>query len=415
MGERLAAAILLLDGFCAVDPQCPLGGPDGLKDVLCEKNEWKYVAAAYFPNSEQKFKAVRDKFVDDLQGVSVNNADGIVFITNQKLSPSEREELSDLATQAEHKSLIYHLERLRALLDSPSGYGVRLQFLHIAMSQEEQLSFFSTRESSLSEALREHTTQILAELGRRFDRLEGKDDTAVPRLSNHFAQQTHAELGSSPPPSNKKPRPIVRGGAADNLTVGLLCELHSALLFGAAGEAESGALRTHNIWIGGAGASKRSAAYTPPPADQVPQLLEQLLSDWSKTYGELNTSPKAEILDAIVRFHHRFLQIHPFNDGNGRVARYLLSMQSRALLGERRPVVIEDRIPYFVALGKADAGDLSPLTELITQAVYGQDFIGGSACQMSGQRCPGCRRGTMNMAADGRGVECSECKLYLPG
>ncbi len=36
--ERLAASILHIDGFSSVDPQCPLGGPDGLKDVLCEKN-----------------------------------------------------------------------------------------------------------------------------------------------------------------------------------------------------------------------------------------------------------------------------------------------------------------------------------------------------------------------------------------
>ena len=38
--ERLAAEILLLSGFLSVDPQCPLGGPDGLKDTLCEKNGW---------------------------------------------------------------------------------------------------------------------------------------------------------------------------------------------------------------------------------------------------------------------------------------------------------------------------------------------------------------------------------------
>ena len=30
--ERLAAALLHLEGFEAVDPQHPLGGPDGLKD-----------------------------------------------------------------------------------------------------------------------------------------------------------------------------------------------------------------------------------------------------------------------------------------------------------------------------------------------------------------------------------------------
>ena len=47
--ERLAATILHIEGFSAVDPQCPLGGPDGLKDVLCQMNSWTYVGAAYFP------------------------------------------------------------------------------------------------------------------------------------------------------------------------------------------------------------------------------------------------------------------------------------------------------------------------------------------------------------------------------
>lgn len=80
--ERLAATVLHIEGFSAVDPQCPLGGPDGLKDVLCEKNGWKYVAAAYFPTADQKFKAVQDKFLHDLDGVSKNSAQGIVFLTN---------------------------------------------------------------------------------------------------------------------------------------------------------------------------------------------------------------------------------------------------------------------------------------------------------------------------------------------
>ena len=40
--ERFAADLLLLDGFSSVSPQSPLGGPDGLKDVLCEKNSWSY-------------------------------------------------------------------------------------------------------------------------------------------------------------------------------------------------------------------------------------------------------------------------------------------------------------------------------------------------------------------------------------
>jgi len=35
--ERLAALILKADGFSSIDPSHPLGGPDGIKDILCAK------------------------------------------------------------------------------------------------------------------------------------------------------------------------------------------------------------------------------------------------------------------------------------------------------------------------------------------------------------------------------------------
>ena len=65
--------------------------------------------------------------------------------------------------------------------------------------------------------------------------------------------------------------------------------------------------------------------------------------------------------------HHRFTQIHPFQDGNGRAARALASL---ALVKDGLfPLVItrDDRPAYISALEAADAGDLSPLL-----AVFGK-------------------------------------------
>lgn len=59
--------------------------------------------------------------------------------------------------------------------------------------------------------------------------------------------------------------------------------------------------------------------------------------------------------------HHRFTQIHPFQDGNGRVARALASL---VLIREGWfPLVIASsvRVPYLDNLKSADAGDLRPL------------------------------------------------------
>ncbi len=62
--------------------------------------------------------------------------------------------------------------------------------------------------------------------------------------------------------------------------------------------------------------------------------------------------------------HHRFTQIHPYQDGNGRVARALTTLI--LLRAELLPLVIDRnlRIDYIKALETADACDLSPLASM---------------------------------------------------
>ena len=62
--------------------------------------------------------------------------------------------------------------------------------------------------------------------------------------------------------------------------------------------------------------------------------------------------------------HHRFISIHPFEDGNGRVARALTLL---VMLRRRyAPLVVDrdSRTDYIEALDQADIGDLSDLVEL---------------------------------------------------
>ncbi len=65
--------------------------------------------------------------------------------------------------------------------------------------------------------------------------------------------------------------------------------------------------------------------------------------------------------------HHRFTQIHPFQDGNGRVARCLATMVF--IRAGRFPLVInrDHRIEYISALEAADAGNLMRLVRLFDQ------------------------------------------------
>ncbi len=62
--------------------------------------------------------------------------------------------------------------------------------------------------------------------------------------------------------------------------------------------------------------------------------------------------------------HHAFTQIHPFQDGNGRVARALASLL--LIKAEFFPLVVrrDDRAKYIDALETADEGDLKALVAL---------------------------------------------------
>ena len=94
--------------------------------------------------------------------------------------------------------------------------------------------------------------------------------------------------------------------------------------------------------------------YCPP--EQVVSEMERLVH---MHHSHAQEGVAAELEAAWL--HHRFAQIHPFQDGNGRVARALASL---VLIREGWfPLVIasSDRVKYLDNLKAADAGDLRPL------------------------------------------------------
>lgn len=145
--ERLAARLLRVEGYKDVDPSHPLGGQDGLKDVVCERDGVRWIGAAFFPRGQQPFGSIKDKFRGDLAGVSHNGANGIAFVTNQELTLGERDQLILLAGPTRVDLL--HLERVASVLDAPACYGIRLEFLDIEMTKEEQLAFFAERDAAI--------------------------------------------------------------------------------------------------------------------------------------------------------------------------------------------------------------------------------------------------------------------------
>lgn len=98
--------------------------------------------------------------------------------------------------------------------------------------------------------------------------------------------------------------------------------------------------------------------YCPP--EHVDAEMERLIELYSE-HQLCDVPPDVE----AAWLHHRFTLIHPFIDGNGRVARCLATL---VLLKARwLPLVItrRDPAPYISALRAADGGELRPLVEFI--------------------------------------------------
>ena len=88
---------------------------------------------------------------------------------------------------------------------------------------------------------------------------------------------------------------------------------------------------------------------------EVPQKMADLIQWFNKKI----TSPLPSITSFIAELHHRFILIHPFDDGNGRTARLWINY-TLLYLGYP-PLVIksDDKENYLTALNKTDVGDMN--------------------------------------------------------
>lgn len=95
----------------------------------------------------------------------------------------------------------------------------------------------------------------------------------------------------------------------------------------------------------------------------VPQEMEFLIEQYTE-----NIKQKHPIEVAAV-FHHKFVAIHPFTDGNGRVGR--IAMNVILMKHGYPPAIIrnENRLAYYQALEQADGDNIQPMVEMITSEV----------------------------------------------
>ena len=118
---------------------------------------------------------------------------------------------------------------------------------------------------------------------------------------------------------------------------------------------EAGKYRTGNVIITG-------SDHKPPDADEVKIKMKELFV-WIK-----KNKKKIHVIELSAMIHHKISHIHPFADGNGRLARLIMNL---LLMQKGFPLVVilnVDRKKYYSALSKADKGNYIPFVRFIAQA-----------------------------------------------
>ncbi len=190
------------------------------------------------------------------------------------------------------------LSRADAALSELSGLGRVLSNPHLLISP------LLRREAVLSSRI-EGTRASLSDLfADEAEENNTSSDADIRKVSNYV---TALEYGIE----RAKTLPI---------SLRLVTELHGLLMQGVRGEHSTpGGFRRSQNWIGAAGSNPSTAAYVPPPVEN----LMELLGNWEVFLHDREALPD---LVGCALMHQQFEAIHPFLDGNGRVGRLLITL-----------------------------------------------------------------------------------------
>lgn len=135
------------------------------------------------------------------------------------------------------------------------------------------------------------------------------------------------------------------------ITLEELLLLHNIVINGLVEKQKVGKFRPADVYvIDELGGGKERVRFKAPPASSVPKLMNELLQ-WLEHSKKEGVHP---IIRAAV-LHLQFVTIHPFTDGNGRVARLITQLQLyRDGWDFRKIIVLEDyynrdRLSYYNA------------------------------------------------------------------
>jgi Fic family protein len=196
----------------------------------------------------------------------------------------------------------------------------RLNVTHPGLVNPEPLARFLLRAEAVASS---HIEGLVINV-RRLARGEAAEREGLP-ATDHTAQAVLGNMRALDEALSVEADPSVP------VTVDSILRIHTALLSGGRDQQWAGVVRTEQNWVGGPNPCR--AAFVPPPADKVPELLEDLAA-------YLSRADDPALLQAALA-HSQFETIHPFADGNGRTGRalILLVLRRRGLaLGAIPPV-----------------------------------------------------------------------------
>ncbi len=155
------------------------------------------------------------------------------------------------------------------------------------------------------------------------------------------------------------------GKEIDKITEPLIKKLHRLVVDKILPPDQVGEYRLKQVII--RNSQTGEVTFRPPPSIEVPFLMREFLY-W---VNKVNKDEIHPVLKAGI-VHHEMVRIHPFIDGNGRVARSLATLV--LFLGGydiRRFFSLEeyydrDAVSYYESLQKASAGDLTSWLEYFT-------------------------------------------------
>ena len=204
----------------------------------------------------------------------------------------------DIAISAHVAADLVDVETLVRGLNTTAGPAVHLDPLARFLLRAEAVA------SSNIEGLQINVRRLARSEAEEREGWSSTDGVAAAVLGNIRALDRALELASDPH------QPV---------TVDTIRSIHTALLTGTRDEAGAGLVREDQNWIGGP--NPCAAAFVPPPADEVPGLLEDLTA-------YLSGDDHPALLQAALA-HSQFETIHPFADGNGRTGRALIQLVLR--------------------------------------------------------------------------------------